>query len=128
MINLYKAHVLSYIEYRTSAIFHASYTTLLPLDLTQNRFLRELGISIEDAALNFNLLPLRIRRQIAVLGIIKRAQLRRGPPQFWSWFANETFRDYISTIKHTRPIRQILHHQALKYVERSILGMVKIYN
>ena len=128
MVNLYKAHILSFIEYRTSAIFHASYTTLLPLDLIQNRFLRELGISVEDAAIHLKLLPLRIRRQIAVLGIIKRAQLRRGPPQFWNWFQNDTFSGYSSTIKHTRPIRQVVHHQAPQYLRRSILGMIKIYN
>ena len=82
LVNLYKAHILSYLEYRTSAIFHAASSTLVSLDMIQNRFLRELGISVEDAAVHLNLLPLRVRRQIAILAIIKRAQLRRGPPQF----------------------------------------------
>ena len=31
-------------------------------------------------------------------------------------------------IKHTRPIRQVVHHEAPQYLQRSILGMIKIYN
>ena len=96
--------------------------------MIQNHFLRELRISVEDAALYLNLLSLRVRRQIAILGIIKRAQLRRGPPQFWTWFVNDTFNGYDSTVKHNRPIKPILHHQSPKYVKRSIFGMIQIYN
>ena len=70
LVNLYKAHILFFLEYRTSAIFHAASSTLIPLDMIQNRFLRHLGISVEDAALQLDLLPLRIRRQIASLGIL----------------------------------------------------------
>ena len=84
MVNLYKAHILSYIEYRTPALFHASHSTLVPLDMVQNRFLSNIRISIEDAALHFKLLPLRLRRQIAALGIIQRAVLRKEPHQCWN--------------------------------------------
>ena len=62
LVNLYKGHILSYLEYRTPAVFHAASSTLIPLDMIQNRFLRELGISVEDAAFHFNLLSLHIRR------------------------------------------------------------------
>ena len=41
MIDLYKAHVLSYVEYRTPAVYHATTTTLTPLDRLQHRFLRD---------------------------------------------------------------------------------------
>ena len=81
LINLYKSHVLSYLEYKTGAILHAGYTTLLPLDLVQSRFLRELGLCIEDAANYFRLLPLRLRRQIAALKVIHRVSLKRGSKQ-----------------------------------------------
>ena len=86
LVNLYKAHILSFIEYRTPALFHASSSVLFPLDMVQTRFLRELEINIEDAAIYMKLLPLRVRRQISMLGVIQRAILRRGPSQFWQWF------------------------------------------
>ena len=127
-INLYKSHVLSYIEYRTPAIFHASNTVLMPLDLAQNRFLHSVGISVEEAAQNFKLLPLRCRRQIAMLGIIQRAILKRGPYQFWQWFEHDSSANISSVIKHTRAVKPLVHHQAPDYLKRSLLGMIKIFN
>eukprot|EP00973_Karenia_brevis_P030294 4177217-Karenia_brevis.AAC.1 len=67
LINLYKAHILSFIEYRSPALLHASNTVLMPLDLVQTRFLTQLDVSIEAGAVYFSLLPLRTRRQIAAL-------------------------------------------------------------
>ena len=45
IVGLYKAHVLSYIEYRTPAIAHSSSSALSLLDNVQSRFLRSLHIS-----------------------------------------------------------------------------------
>ena len=128
LINLYKAHILSFIEYRTPALFHASSSVLLPLDMVQTRFLRELGINIEDAAIHMKLLPLRVRRQISFLEVIQRAILRRGPSQFWQWFQRDTFSGFNSMVRHTRPLITIVHHQAPAYLQQSILNMIKIYN
>lgn len=72
LVNLYKSQLLSYIEYRTAAIYHACDTVLAPLDAFQQKFLRELCISEEDALLHFNLQPLSSRRDIAMLGLIHR--------------------------------------------------------
>ena len=128
MINLYKAPILSYIEYRTPALFHASHSTLVPLDMVQNRFLSNIGISIEDAAFHFKLLPLRQRRQIAALGIIQRAVLRKGPHQFWNWFIPDTVSWRTHYPRHTRILKEIVDHQFPAYFKRSPLGMIKIYN
>ena len=49
LVNLYKSQLLSYFECRTAAIYHACDTVLAPLNQFQNRFLRELGISVENA-------------------------------------------------------------------------------
>ena len=83
LINLYKSHVLSFIEYRYPGLTHASNSVLLSLFLVQNRFLFHLHVSFERAACEFRLLPLRIRRHITCLGIFHRATLRKGPPHFW---------------------------------------------
>ena len=40
LVCLFKAHILSYIEYRTSAVSHASASVLGPLDALQTRFLK----------------------------------------------------------------------------------------
>ena len=45
---LYKAQLLSYIEYRTPAIYHAACSVLEPVDGVQQRFLRETYVSEEE--------------------------------------------------------------------------------
>ena len=81
LIAVYKAKVLSYIESRTPALYHAADTVLARLDAVQRRFLRELGITEAQALLDHNLAPLETRRDIAMLGVIHRAALKLGPPQ-----------------------------------------------
>eukprot|EP00959_Pyramimonas_sp_CCMP1952_P169063 3531724-Pyramimonas_sp.AAC.1 len=63
-----KAHVLSYLEYRAAAIYHASSSVLSPLGAILTRFLRSLNISSEDALFYFNLAPLSTRWDISILG------------------------------------------------------------
>ena len=68
LINLYTAHVISYIESRTPGIYHATDTTLNPLDDLQKWFLHELGLDENEALEIFlNLAPLATRRDIAML-------------------------------------------------------------
>ena len=50
------------------------------LDKVQESFLRQLVL------LEFNLAPLSMRRDIAMLGIIHRAALGDGPTQFREYF------------------------------------------
>ena len=87
LVTLYKSQLLSYLEYRTAAIYHACNTGLAPLDSFQDRFLSEIGISDADALFHFNLAPLRCRRDIAMLGLIHRTTLGQGPPHFQQWFS-----------------------------------------
>ena len=70
LVQVYKSKVLSFVEYRTPAVYHAAKTTLAGIDAMQRRFLRECGLSDEDALLHFNLAPLETRRDIAMLGLI----------------------------------------------------------
>ena len=70
MMNLYKSKVLSYAEYRTSAIYHACASSLEAIDRVQGRFLEELGVDKWHAFMVFNLAPLSLRRGIALLGLI----------------------------------------------------------
>ena len=83
LILLYKAHVLSYIEYRTPGLHFASTSVLHEIDDVQSRFLRQINVSDEAAFDSFNLAPLSVRRDIAMLGVIHRAARGEVPPPRW---------------------------------------------
>jgi hypothetical protein len=61
LVLLYKAHVLSYLEFRTPAIYHATRELLSRLDAVQTRFLRDAGLDEVAALMVFNLAPLSMR-------------------------------------------------------------------
>ena len=131
LVNLYKSQVLSYIEYRTAAIYHACDTILAPLDAVQTRFLRELGISEEVALFHFNLAPLSCRRDIAMLGLIHRCVLEKGPEHFGTFFApsSSLSRNTRSTSRrHGRQIADIRNKRFLEIERRSALGFIWVYN
>ena len=67
LANLYTIQMISYLEYRTAAIYNECNTTLQRLDNFQEHFLSELGISVKTALFVFNLAPLACRRDIAML-------------------------------------------------------------
>ena len=69
----YKAHILSFIEYRTPAITHAACVHLGLVDSVQKWFLRNINVTPYEALHQLNLAPLSCRRDIANLGIIFRA-------------------------------------------------------
>ena len=79
LLLLFKSHILSCLEYRTPAVFHACTTVLHPLDRVLQNFLRQISMSDEEALLNFNLAPLSARRDIAMLSVLRRAALRLQP-------------------------------------------------
>ena len=82
----YKARVLSFLEYRTPAIYHAAGTLLHCVDNLQEHFLRELGVSSREALLLHNLAPLSSRRDIAMLGLIEKSVLGHAHPDFSTFF------------------------------------------
>ena len=82
LINLWKSHILSYIEYRTAAWYHACETSLAPLDRCLTSFLHSIGVDTISALMKFNLAPLTARRDMAMLAIIHRTVLQQGPEAF----------------------------------------------
>ena len=86
LLGLLKAHVLSFVEYRTPAVYHAASSNLAPLNAVLSSFLRNVWISEIDALTHFKLAPLSSRRDIAMLGVIHRAVLGEGPPQLRQFF------------------------------------------
>ena len=132
IINTYKAKLLSYLEYRTPAIFHADATKLTKIDGIQRRLMRELGITEQHALLEYHLAPLTTRRDIAMLGIVHRSVLGLGPTHFHQYFrpastpTNPNGKTTARRHKH-----KLETHRAggfLEVVKNSVLGMVDIYN
>jgi hypothetical protein len=120
LIVQYKQQVLSFIEYRSGAIYHATGTVLRQLDGLQDRFLRDLGITREAALMDFSLAPLSMRRDIAMLGILHRAAISDGPEQFRKYF-------------YRKPSSLNLYDAldgkvSSRLMRRSIWGLPKVYN
>ena len=116
----YKQQVLSYIEYRSAAIYHATSTVLNQVDKLQDNFLRDLGITREAALMDFNLAPLCMRRDIALLGLLHRSAIGEGPTQF-----RELFKRRTGSLKLVDPLDG---QSASLLMRRSIWGLVKVYN
>lgn len=83
---LYKSHTPGFIEYRTSAMFHAPVAEIIKIDMVQSRFLDSLGVSRDRSFLQHKLAPLKCRRQIAILGVIHRACFGGGAKQSKTFF------------------------------------------
>jgi len=128
LMDMYKSHVLSFFEYRTPAIYHASTTALDAIDRIQKRFLRHIGIFDEDAVQHFNLAPLACRRDMAMLGLIHRAILKEGPAHFEHFFfRNDTARRY-ERRHHSNELHSWRKGQFLELFRRSAFGLVDVYN
>ena len=135
LIGLYKAQILSFIEYRTAAIYHCCSSALFHLDRVQDHMLEAVGVSKEEALLSFNLAPLAMRRDIAMLGLIHRTNLGLGPKQFQQFFQRD------ATVAHARHRLSISEYNGdvtdfvpwnprgvPDYITRSAIGLIHIYN
>ena len=107
-----------YLEYRTPAIFHAKRDVLDKLDRVQRKFLKDIGVDEITALMEFNLAPLAARRDMAMLGVIHRTVLGKGPRQFRELF------------KQDKAGRLVDPRSSIggELVKRSALGLAAIYN
>ena len=124
----YKTHILSYIEYRTPGISHAATTVLAPLDRLQENFINQLGVSQYEAFVHFNLAPLSVRRDIAMLGVIHRTLLRHGPTHFCKWIFVDRSVPHLLRRRHRRHLFDWCSGRRPNIVDRSLLGYIRIYN
>ena len=75
VIQQYKSHVLCLLAQPCVAIRHAAQAHLDSLGRLQRSFIRELGLSDEEAFLAHQLAPLELRRDISALGLLHKIQL-----------------------------------------------------
>jgi hypothetical protein len=118
LVILYKAHLLSYLEYRTPAVYHATRDILARLDRVQTRFLKNAGLDEKDALMYFNLAPLAARRDIAMMGLIHRTVSKKGPMHF---------REYFRKLPSGK-LMDPRETGGCELVKRSALGLCAIYN
>ena len=119
LIALYKAHLLSYLEYRTPAIYHCTRAVICRLDNVQTSFLKDVGVDDVTALIDFHLAPLSARRDMAMLGVIHRTVLGKGPGQFSKFFKPQ---------QHSSILLDPRATTKSPLIKRSALGLVAIYN
>ena len=123
--------MLGFVKYRTPALYHASASVLAPLDRLQEWFLRDLGLNAEEVLEHYKLAPLNTRRDIAMLGVVFRAVLRRGPQQLWDFFSargtslGPTTR---SSDRHEYQLETYCTGDHLEVLRRSLFGSVDVFN
>ena len=129
MIQQFKSHVLCLLEASAGAIFHASQSHLDSLDRMQSHFVEALGLTENEAFLSFNLAPLKLRRDIAVLGLLHRVQLGEVHPDFQNLFPREN-RPQVATRhaarRHGKQFQEI--SGSSHYFNHSVFGATKVYN
>ena len=119
LVILYKAHLLSFLEYRTPAISHDIRMSLRRLDAVQSGFLKDIAVDQVTALVRFHLAPLSTRRDMSMLGLIHRTVLGKGPPQFQEYFKKQ---------QHNLTLHDPRNDNKSPLVKRSALGLVAIYN
>ena len=132
LVMLHKSHILSFVEYRTPGVYHASTSVLAELDRVQEQFVRQLDLSEEDAFMHFNLAPLCVRRDVAILGFIHRAAIRQGPQHLWRFFRLDSCapprRSARRDRRHSMHLAEWPGVRHLDIMRRSALGAIRVYN
>ena len=133
MVDIYKAQLLSFLEYRTPAIYHACDTSLFALDNVQRHLLEAAGLTAIDALFVCNLAPLSTRRDMALLGLIHRTVLGLGPTHSKDFFIRTE-----AVGKHRFQLREYRdghssdyrfpNSRPAEYIWKSALGLTQIYN
>ena len=130
----YKTHLLCVLEACTPAVYHAATSVLEPLDNLQGSFLRQLGLTPEEAFLLHNLAPLTLRRDVAMLGLLHKCNLGVAHDQLRALFPPAPLQP--RPVHHTRSAgkrhsRQLLERCTGNFLEttrRSAFGLVRVYN
>lgn len=124
LLNQFKTHIWSLIEYHTPVIYHASFSNCDRLDRLQRSFLHDLGIDEATAFLQFNFAPLSLRRDIGMLGFLHKRVLGRAHPCFNALFplASNYIRGHSKQLAtHAGNFQQLL-------LKRSLFALAAVYN
>ena len=130
LIKQYKSHVLCLLEGSALAIYHAAVSNLDKLDDLQFHFLRAIGVTESEAFVNHNLAPLRLRRDIAALGLLHKIQLGEAHHGFAALLPRAVHTPVMAT-KHAAKRHGRQFHEVwgnTDYFNRSIFSATRIDN
>ena len=134
MLLLFKSHVRSQIEWCNGAIFHAAASKLERLDTVQTSFLRDLEISETQAYIEFNLAPLRLRRDIGMLGVLYKICHGTAHADFDLLFpraptcGTQGYDTRARRRRHDLQFVDFCNGTQLCQFQRSLFGIVKVWN
>ena len=129
MMLQFKTHILGILESNIGGIYHATQTVLAPLDRVVTTFVHALNMEVDIAFLQFNLAPLALRRDIAMLGFLHKCNLPNAHPHIRRLFpAMGATRD-----THSRSMWNILNFETgptfhAEVLSRSIFHLTHVYN
>ena len=90
MMLQYKTHILGILESVTAGIYHAGVSILAPLDRLQTTFVHNFNIDVTEAFMRYNLAPLALRRDIAMLGFLHKCNMPDAPADMKRLFPGRT--------------------------------------
>ena len=133
MVRMFKCHILSFIEGATPAIYHAAPSILKPLDEIFWHFISQAGVSEEQSLCNFNLAPLGMRRDIAMLALLHKVSLGTAPEPVCKLFRHrhgtlDSFGFGFSFQSHPRQLHDPVCFSHPPIVQRSVYGLIRVYN
>ena len=136
LMRLYKAQILSYLESSTAAVYHAAPSTLAWIDRVQVRFLREIGMTEFAALRDYRLAPLPSRRDMGMLGVLHKINLKSAVPQLQTLFpilgsvvepaSRQRLRNW--RLLHSKQLATPVDFTSSDVLKRSLFGLVHCYN
>ena len=128
MLDQYKSHIWGITEYSNGVIFMAPPCQARRLDKLQRWYLRELGISDQDAFVTHNFAPPSLRRNIGLLGFLHKRVLGECHPalcQALPFGPPHIAARYHSNHLDTRSGEVVSH---ARLYERSLYAYIRVYN
>ena len=133
MVEQFETHLLCTLESCNAAIYHAADSVLEPLGHVQETFLRKVGLTKEEAFLEYNLGTLSWRRDAAMLGLLHKCTLGQAHPRLRELFPSVTRQPAVYSTRYAerRHSKQLLERctgDFLELTRRSLFGLVRVYN
>ena len=132
MINQFKCHILCHLEGTIGAIFHAASSKLQKLDVILEFYLQFLNLDNKFNLLDFNMAPLKTRRNIAMLGFIHKVVLKEVHDDIIRLLplANDVLdkRSRLQQQRHDKQLFDRCDGRQSTLLHNSIFGLVRIYN
>ena len=130
LMNQYKCHILPLLESITPAVYHASTTTLAPLQGIQDSFLKAMAMTDNVAFTVHALAPLQVRRDIAMLGFLFKCCHRQVGES-----AHSIFKPALTGYdcprrrpQHSKPLFEYCDGRHLEVLQNSLFGLIRVFN